>query len=87
MFFLCEVVYGRGGLSGICRGSITCGGLGMKFQPDVSLVSNIFEGSFTEEVTGSGKSVFEVGFNFEASEARKKFYSTASAYRVVIEKK
>ena len=78
MFFLCEVVYGRGGLSVICRGSITCGGLGMKFQPDVSLVSNIFEGSFIEEVKLSGKSIFEVGFKLAASEERNKLDSTAS---------
>ena len=40
---------------------------------------NIFEVSFTEEGTGSGKDIFEVGFKFAASEARKKFGSTASA--------
>ena len=40
---------------------------------------NIFEGSFTEEGTGAGKDIFEGGFKFAASEARKKSDSTASA--------
>ena len=39
---------------------------------------NIFEGSFNEEGTRSGKAIFEGGFKFEASEARKKFNSTYS---------
>ena len=42
-------------------------------------MSNIFEVSFTEEVTVSGKDIFEGGFKLSASEARKKFYSTDSA--------
>ena len=54
-------------------------GLGLKGQPDGYSVSNIFEGSFTEEGTVSGKSIFEGGFKFTASEVRKKFNITASA--------
>ena len=41
-------------------------------------------GSFTEDGTGSGQAIFEEGFNFSASEARKKFDSTASADRGAI---
>ena len=40
---------------------------------------NIFEESCTEEGTGSGKAIFEGGFNFESSEASQKFDITASA--------
>ena len=40
---------------------------------------NIFEDSYTEEIMGVGKAIFEGAFKFAASEARKKFYSTASA--------
>ena len=46
---------------------------------------NIFEDSFTEEVTGAGKAIFEGGFKFVASEARNKFDSTASSYQGEIE--
>ena len=42
---------------------------------------NILEVSFTEDGTGAGKAIFEGGFKFEASEARKKFNSTASPYQ------
>ena len=35
------------------------GGLGLQGHPDGSSVRNMFEGSFTEEVTVSGKAVFE----------------------------
>ena len=45
---------------------------------------NIVEGSFTEEITGVGKDIFEGGFKFAASEARKKFDRTASAGRGAI---
>ena len=45
----------------------------------------IFEGSFNEEGTGAGKAaIFEGGFKFAASEARKKFNRTASVDRGVI---
>ena len=40
---------------------------------------NIFEKSFTEEGTGSGKAVFEKGFKSAALEVRMKFDSTDSA--------
>ena len=51
------------------------GGLGLQGLPDGSSVSNIFEGPFNEEKTGSGKAaIFEGGFKFAASEAKKKFY-------------
>ena len=65
-----------GGISGLRKGGITFGGLGLKVRPDEYSVRNVFEVSFAEE--GSGKAIFEGGFNFSASEARKKFYSTAS---------
>ena len=81
------MVCGRGGLSGIHRGGITFVGLGLQGQPDVSSVSNIFEGSFTEYETGGGKDIFEGGFNFSASESRKKFDSTASEDQGVIGEK
>ena len=48
-------------------------------QYDGYSVKNIFEDSCTEEGTGAGKSIFEVGFKFSASGERKKFDSTASA--------
>ena len=76
------MVYGVGGLSGICRICGTFCGLGIQGQPDGYLVRNMFEGSFTEEVTGAGKAIFEWGFKFSASEARKNFYSTASVVHI-----
>ena len=69
----------RGGLSAICRGGKTFGGLGLKGRPDGSSVRNIFEGSLTEEGTRAVKDIFEVGFKFAASEARKKFHIAASS--------
>ena len=45
-------------------------------------MKNIFEGSLTKEVTVLGKTVFEEGFKFSASEAGKKFDSTASAVQI-----
>ena len=42
---------------------------------------NMFEVSFTEEITVSVKSIFEMGFKFSASEERNKLYSTESADR------
>ena len=51
----------------------------MKGQSDGYLVRNIFEGSFTEEIMGAVKAIFEGGFNFAAYEARKKFDSIDSA--------
>ena len=73
------MVYGRGGLSGLLRGGRTFGALGMQGHPGESSMRDIFEYSFTEEGTGPGKAIFEVGFKFSASEERKKFDSTASA--------
>ena len=72
------MVCGKGGLSGLCIGGRTFGGLGLQDHSNVSLVSNIFEGSFIEEVKLSGKSIFEVGFKLAASEERNKLDSTAS---------
>ena len=43
---------------------------------------NIFESSCTEEGTVAGKDIFEVGFNFAASEARKKSESTISEVQI-----
>ena len=42
-------------------------GLRLQGQNDVSSVQNIFEGSVTEEGTGSGKAIFEGWFKFAAS--------------------
>ena len=47
---------------------------------------NIFEGSFTEEGVGAVKAIFEVGFKFAASEARKKLDSTSSSDQGMIRK-
>ena len=48
-------------------------------------MSNIFEGSFNEEGTGAGKvAIFEGGFKFAASEARKKFDRISLADRGLI---
>ena len=52
------MVCGRGSLSGLHRRGITFGGLGMQGNPDGSSVSNIFEGSFTEEGTGAVNAIF-----------------------------
>ena len=62
------MVFGRGGLSGIYRGGRTFGWLRLQVHPDGSSVSNVFEGSFTEEVTVSGKAIFERGLKFLSSE-------------------
>ena len=67
------MVCSQGGLSGIHRGGIKFGGLGMQGHPGISLVRNIFKCSFTEYGKGSGRYIFEGGFKFSASEARKKF--------------
>ena len=58
--------------------------MGLEGQPDVSSVSNIFEGSFTKEGTIAGNAIFEGVFKFSAPEARKKFDSTASVYQGAI---
>ena len=73
------MVCGQGGLSGIHRRGRTFRGLGLQGQSDGYSVSNIFEGSFTEEGKGAVRGFFEEGFNFSSSEERKKFASTASA--------
>ena len=73
------MVCGQGGLYGLRRGGRRVGGLGLQGQPDVSSVRNIFEYSFNGEVTVAGKDIFERGFKFAASEARKKLDSTTSA--------
>ena len=43
----------------------------MQDHSDGYLMRNIFEYSFTEEGMGSVKDIFEGGFKFAASEARK----------------
>ena len=73
------MVCGQGGLSILHRGGIKFDGLGLQDQPNGSSVRNVFEGLFTEKEMGAGKAIFEGGFKFEASEARKQFDSTASA--------
>ena len=50
----------------------------MQVQPDGYSLRNIFEDSCTEEGTGPGKAIFEGGFKFSSSEARKKFDRTSS---------
>ena len=55
------------------------GRLRLQGQSDVFLVINIFEVSFTEEVTVSLKGAFEGELKCAASEARNKFDRTASA--------
>ena len=44
--------------------------LSLQGRYDGYSVRNMFEVSFTEEETGSGKFIFEGGFKFAASEAR-----------------
>ena len=61
------MVYGRGGLSVICRRVRNFGRLGLKVWHDGSSVRNIFEDSFTEEVTGAVKDFFDGRFKFVAS--------------------
>ena len=56
-------------------------GLRLQGHSHGSSVRNIFEGLFTEEVTGSVKDIFEGGFKIAASEERKKLNSTASSDR------
>ena len=47
---------------------------------------NIFKGSFTEDGTGSGNDIFEAGFRFLASEARKNMDRKASVdWGVIVE--
>ena len=55
------------------------GGLGLQCHHDGSSMRNVIEGSFTEEGTGSGNYIFEVGLKFSASATRKNFDSTASS--------
>ena len=62
------MVCGGGGLSVLCRGCRTFGGLGLQGKPDGSLVRNIFKVSFTEEIIVAVKAVFEGMFSFSASE-------------------
>ena len=35
-------------------------------SPVISSVSNVFEGSFTEEITGEGRDIAEGGFMYSA---------------------
>ena len=72
------MVCGQGGFYVLGRGGRTFGWLGIQGQSDGYLVRNIFEGSFAEEVTRAGKSIFGGGFKFADSEARKKLYITNS---------
>ena len=75
------MVCGQGGLPGFHRGGRTFGGLGLQGQSGGYSVINVFEDSCTEEGTGAGKAIFEGGFKFAVSEARKKFDSTASEFQ------
>ena len=78
------MICGQGGLYRLRRGGIKFGGLGLQYQTNGYSVKNILEGSFTEEVTGTGNAIFEGGLKFEASEARKKLDITDSADQVAI---
>ena len=49
------------------RGGRSFGKLGLQYHPDGYSVRNIFEGSFTEEVTVSVKAIFEGEFKLSAS--------------------
>ena len=73
------MVCGLGGLSGLNIGSRTFIRLGIQGKPDGYSVINILEGSFTEERKVAEKAIFEGGFKFEDSEARKKFERIDSA--------
>ena len=59
---------GGGVISGLCIGGRKFYGLGLQGHPDRSSVRNIFKYSFTEEVMGPVKAIFEEGFKFAASE-------------------
>ena len=74
----------QGGLSELRRGGRTFGGQGLQGQPYGYSVSNIFEDSFNEEVTGEGNYIFELGFKFLASKERKNLNSIASEERGLI---
>ena len=62
------------------------GGLGLQGRYDGSSVRIFSVDSCTEEGTGSGKAIFEGGFKFAASEARKKSDITDSEDCGAIEK-
>ena len=79
--FTLGVVCGRGGLSGLHRGSRTFDRFCLQGQPNESSERTIFEYLYTEEVTGSGKAIFKGGFKFAASEARKNFNIPSSAVK------
>ena len=81
------MVCGQGGLFGIRRGGKTFGGLGLQGRLDGSSVRNIFEDSFTEELTVSRNYIFEGVFKFVSSVSRNNFDNTASENRGVIEEK
>ena len=73
------MVCGVKGLSGLRRGGRTFVELGIQCQSDGYSVRNIFEVSFTVEVTVSLKAIFEGGLNFAPSEVRKNFESMGSS--------
>ena len=75
------MVGGQEGISELCRGGRPVGEFEIQGRTDGYSVRNIFEGFFTEEVTGSRKAIFVGGFKFSASEARKNIDSTDSAYQ------
>ena len=77
-------VCGRGGIYVIHRGGRKFVGLVLQGQPDGSTVSNIFEGSFTEEGMGAGNSIFEGWFKFASYYPRKNYKGTDSAYQGAI---
>ena len=74
-----KAVFVQGGLFGLHRGGRTFFVLGLQGRPDGYLVRNIFERSFTEELTRAVEAIFEGGLKFSASETREKFYSKYSA--------
>ena len=76
------MVCGQEVLYGLQRGGRTFDELVLQVQHYGSSVSNIFEGSFTEEGTGAVNSVFGGVFKFEASEARNNSDSISLAVQI-----
>ena len=83
-FFLCEVLCGQEGLSGLRKGGRTFGILGLQGQLDGYLVQFYLKGSFTQQGMAEIESIFEGFFKFATSAENKFFDSTDSADWVAI---
>ena len=68
-------------MTGLRIGGRTFSGLGIRRQTVGSSVRTIFQSSFTEEVMGARKSIFEGVFKFSASWGKKKLNRTDAADR------